>query len=218
MKQLVNKTTLKMTLFLIAVMTFGVFAWSGSLDTNRSGDVVADVPQPDEMGAKPDKKKAVAAFGEMSKVLFSARCANCHPAGDTPTQGDAMTPHTQGVTRGPKGEGVTSMHCATCHQQENLDGPHLPPGVSKGWHMPPTDQRMVFQGLTPGQLCRNLKDPSKNGGHNGAEASMEHILKKDPLVMWAWEPGNGRTTPPMTFAEFESHINDWIANGADCPK
>lgn len=215
MREQTNKRTLKLAVFFIAVMAAAAFAWSGKMSVGERSDINDGQVT---SGSPKDKQKAVAAFNEMAKVFFSARCANCHPAGDVPTQTDAMTPHTQGVTRGPEGKGVTSMHCSTCHQLENLEGEHMPPGTSKEWHMPPASHRMVFQGMTNGQLCRNLKDPKKNGGFKGAEASMEHILSKDPLVMWAWSPGNGRTTPPMTFDEFEGHIRTWIENGADCPK
>ena len=47
---------------------------------------------------------------------------------------------------------------------------------------------------------------------------MDHIQKKDPLVMWAWEPGNGRTLPPMTFEAFAAKVQEWVDNGGACPK
>ncbi len=166
----------------------------------------------------PDPKKARAAFNDAVKVFFSARCANCHPGGEAPTQGDAMVPHQQNVIRGKEGKGVYGMSCTTCHQHENLAGEHMPPGTSKDWHMPPADQRMVFQNISAAQLCRNFKDPAKNGGHKTLREAMDHIQKKDPLVMWAWNPGNGRTLPPMTFEEFSAKIEEWVKNGGDCPK
>jgi hypothetical protein len=27
-------------------------------------------------------------------------------------------------------------------------------------------------------------------------------MKKDPLVLWAWTPGAGRTTPPLSHDKF----------------
>lgn len=165
-----------------------------------------------------DPVKARAAFNEAVKVFFSARCANCHPAGDIPTQGDEMTAHTQGITRGKDGHGVYGQKCSTCHQLENLPGEHMPPGTTKEWHMPPANQKMVFQGLTAGQLCRNFKNPAKNGGHKTLREAMEHIQKKDPLVTWAWEPGNGRTLPPMSFEEFSAKVEEWVATGGACPE
>ncbi len=169
-----------------------------------------------ESAANPEKARA--AFNEAVKVFFSARCANCHPAGDIPTQGDEMTPHTQGITRGKDGHGVYGQKCSTCHQLENLPGQHMPPGTTKEWHMPPANQPMVFQGLTAAQLCRNFKDPKKNGGHKTLREAMEHIQKRDPLVTWGWEPGNGRTRPPMSFEDFSAKVEEWVSAGGACPK
>jgi cytochrome c5 len=168
-----------------------------------------------EASANPEKAKA--AFNEAVKVFFHARCANCHPAGDIPTQGEEMTPHTQGVTRGKDGKGVYGMTCTTCHQAENLPGEHMPPGVAN-WHMPPANQPMVFQGLTARQLCQNFKNPLKNGGHKTLRGAMEHIQKRDPLVVWAWEPGNGRSVPPMSFEEFSAKVEEWVKAGGACPE
>lgn len=201
----------KLVIVSIAMLTVAGFALSGRFSSDK-----IDSTYVGSLGGSEPERSA-AAFGDAAKVFFSARCANCHPAGDAPTQGDTMTPHAQGVTRGKDGKGVYGMKCNTCHQNENLEGPHLPPGTSTDWHMPPADQKMVFQGLTAGQLCRQLKDPTKNGGHKTVEAAMDHILKKDPLVMWAWEPGNGRMTPPMSYDEFTAKIKEWMAAGAVCP-
>jgi len=169
------------------------------------------------LGESEKEAVSVAAFNDAAKVFFSARCANCHPASDIPTQGDEMVPHMQGVTRGKDGKGVYGQTCTTCHQAENLAGEHMPPGVSVGWHMPPANQKMVFQGLTPGQLCRQFKDPSKNGGKKTLKEAMHHI-ESDPLVLWGWEPGNGRTIPPMSHADFLKKVNEWIDNGGACPE
>jgi len=39
------------------------------------------------------------------------------------------------------------------------------------------------------EICRQLKDPQRNGGRN-LEVLHEH-LAKDHLVAWGWEPGLG---------------------------
>lgn len=205
---------LRLAVIGIAVFAFAGFAWTGG----RLGSPRVDNTFVGSLGESKREQVSVAAFNEASKVFFSARCANCHPAGDVPTQGDEMTPHTQGVTRGPKGEGVYGMKCTTCHQNENLEGEHMPPGTSKDWHMPPASHKMPFQGLTAGQLCRNFKNPKENGGFKTAREAMEHIQKRDPLVTWAWAPGNGRTTPPMSFEQFAAKVEEWVANGAACPE
>src|SRR6476620_3969745 len=211
-----KSTGLKLFVIVTSCLMLAGFAWSNRGDELRR--VEASTVKESDIPLAPDPEKARAAFNEAVKVFFSARCANCHPASDVPTQGDAMTPHTQGVTRGPGGMGVYGMKCTTCHQRENLPGEHLPPGTSKIWHMPPADQKMVFQGITAAELCRNFKDPNKNGGHRTLAEAMDHIQKKDPLVMWAWEPGNGRTLPPMTFEAFAAKVQEWVDNGGACPK
>src|SRR5438128_298295 len=57
-------------------------------------------------------KLARSAFTDAAKVFFSPRCANCHPAGDVPTQGDTMIVHSMNVKRGPDGRGVGEQKCA----------------------------------------------------------------------------------------------------------
>lgn len=204
---------LKLAVIGIAVFALAGFAWNGG----RLGSPKVDNTLVGTLGDAEREAVSIAAFNEAAKVFFSARCANCHPAADIPTQGDAMTPHTQGVTRGDDGKGVYGMKCTTCHQSENLEGDHMPPGTSVDWHMPPADQKMVFQGLTAGQLCRNFTNPNLNGGFE-AKTVMEHIHKRDPLVTWAWDPGNGRSVPPLTLAQFEAKIDEWLKNGAACPE
>src|SRR5260370_4400502 len=85
--------------------------------------------------AKPDTNDSRAAFLQVYRVLTSPRCQNCHPAGDSPLQGDDSHVHLQNVTRGKDGRGVYGMRCDTCHQATNLPGAHLPPGSPK-WALP----------------------------------------------------------------------------------
>jgi len=204
---------LKLSIVGIAVFALAGFAWSGG----QLGSPRVDNTLVGTLGDAEREAISIDAFNETAKVYFSARCANCHPAGDVPTQGDEMTPHTMGVTRGKDGKGVYGHKCTTCHQNENLEGEKMPPGTSKDWHMPPASHKMPFQGLTAGQLCRNFKDPKQNGGFKTAKEAMEHVQKRDPLVMWGWEPGNGRTTPPLSFDEFAAKVQEWVDNGAACP-
>jgi cytochrome c5 len=162
-----------------------------------------------------DAARSKAAFSEIAKVFFSPRCANCHSGGDAPTQGDSMTVHAMDVKRGPKGRGTEELSCNMCHQDANGDGEGMPPGVPD-WHMPGPEHKMTFQGITAGQLCRNLKDPAQNGGRQSATDSMDHVAT-DPKVLWSWNPGPGRTLPPLSKDEFMKRMNEWIAGGAACP-
>lgn len=193
---------------------FAVFAFSNRSD--RLVRVEASTFTSGSYANEPDPVKAKAAFTDAAKVFLSPRCANCHPGGDSPTQGDTMTPHTMEVKRGTDGRGVGELKCATCHQDINLDGDSMPPGAPD-WHMPGADQKMPFQGVTAGQLCRDLKDPLKNGGRKTAKDAVQHV-STDPKVLWAWNPGNGRTTPPLSQAEFLKKMNEWVENGAACPE
>jgi hypothetical protein len=163
--------------------------------------------------ADRDDEGARKAFLAAVEVLYHPRCMNCHPSGDTPLQKDDGNIHAFNVKRGPEGKGAGAMNCALCHRETNQSGGA--PGVPS-WHMPPESMPMVFQGRTPGELCRQLKDPKLNGGRTG-EQIVEHI-SKDPLVGWAWNPGEGRTIPKMSRTEFSAKMNEWAKKGAACPE
>ena len=147
-------------------------------------------------------------------VLRHPRCMNCHSQGNFPRQGDDGHPHAMNVRRGPEGHGVTAEKCSTCHQDHNLNGPHMPPGAPS-WGLPPPATPMIWQGLSDGQICRSIKDPKQNKNRN-LDQLVEH-LTEDKLVMWAWNPGEGRTPVPMAHEEFSSKVKQWQVAGAPCP-
>lgn len=161
-----------------------------------------------------DSVGSVKAFMSVYKVLTSARCMNCHPAGDAPLQGDDSHIHTMNIKRGVDGRGLYSVRCSNCHQPENTAGLHAPPGNPK-WGLPPANMRMVFQGRTPRQLALQILDPKQNGGRTKAQL-IDHMANDD-LVGWAWHPGEGRTLPPMSRAAFVAQVRVWIAKGAYAP-
>ncbi len=130
-------------------------------------------------------------------------------------QGEDSRLQAQNVQRGSDGKGKYALKCSNCHQLENLPGANMPPGV-RNWHMPPPHMKMVFQGKSVSELCRQLKDPKQNGGHSVAGA-IEH-LGADPLVLWGWSPGDGRGTAPLSHAEFLRKMQEWAQNGAACPE
>jgi len=162
-----------------------------------------------------DEAGARAAFMEVYPVFMHARCVNCHPAGDAPLVGDDSQPHPQNVKRGPTGRGLTAMRCANCHMDRNLAGLHMPPG-NPSWHLPPADMPMVFEGMSPRELARQLKDPRKNGGMT-LEKLVHHIAE-DGLVTGCWNPGDGRTPPPVKHAEFAAKFRAWVEKGAVEPE
>lgn len=167
---------------------------------------------------KPNRESALAAFETVRSVLQHPRCQNCHPAGDVPLQGDEGRPHEQNIQRGLTGLGMTGAECTSCHRDANAPdsyGPKQPPGVAKGWHMPPPEMKMVFVGLAPGALCEQVKDPARNGGKD-ATALRVHL--DDPLVTWAWAPGFGRKPPPISHKDFVAAWEHWAAGGMPCPQ
>jgi hypothetical protein len=161
-----------------------------------------------------DSVASVQAFMGVYKVLMSARCMNCHPAGDAPLQGDDGHIHTMNVQRGADGHGVYALKCANCHQAQNTPGLHMPPGNPK-WALPPADMKMVFQGRSPRQLAKQLLDPKQNGGKSRQQL-IDHITS-DGIVLGGWNPGEGRKTPPLSHAEFAKLFKVWIDKGAYLP-
>jgi hypothetical protein len=148
-------------------------------------------------------------FSPVQSVLQSPRCMNCHPAGDAPLQTDLSRPHKQNIKRTFPTLGGS---CATCHQEANTPGKNMPPGAPH-WGLPPKE--MVFEGKTARQLCTDLKDPAKNG--NRSLADLKAHVAHDPLVLWGFAPGDGRTLPPLTHAQFVAAFDAWAAQGGPCP-
>lgn len=179
-----------------------------------------------------DDARARAAFSEAYKVFMHPRCVNCHPAGDAPLRGADSRAHASfRLRRGADGRGVLTLKCTNCHQSQNQLGPHMPPGApyplkdgaedpshraEPRWHMPPATMPMVFEKRTPQQLCRQLLDKKQNGGLTPEEL-IDHV-NHDPLVVWAWNPGEGRSTPPLSHANFVQKVKEWVHTGGACPK
>jgi hypothetical protein len=156
-----------------------------------------------------------AAWETVYEVLQHPRCLNCHPAGDSPLQGDERAAHAQNVRRGPEGHGMFAMRCETCHQTQNAIGPHLPPGAPN-WHLPEPGMKLVFEGRSSGELCRQMKDPKQNG-HKTPE-QLYHHFADDALVGWGWDPGVGRAPVPIPREELVAAVRAWIDGGCGCPE
>ena len=175
----------------------------------------AEAEQPSKNGSAPaPARRNGSLFTAFAPVLRHPRCMNCHSTGDFPRQGDDGHTHTMNVRRGDAGHGVTAEKCSTCHQDHNLDGEHLPPGAPN-WGLPPASTPMIWQGLTDAQICQSIKDPKRNRNRN-LDQLVEH-LTEDKLVMWAWNPGEGRTVVPMPHDEFAAKVKQWQSAGAPCP-
>jgi len=195
------------TLIVILFALIGVFAFAFPITDAPAYETVKAA------AVKKDSAASVAAFKDVYKVLMSPRCLNCHPKGDVPLQGDDSHIHSMLPKRGKDGKGLFAMKCTNCHQPTNTAGVHTPPG-NKEWHLPPADMKMVFEGKTPHQLAKQLINPATNG-HKDLQKLIAHA--DDDLVVAAWNPGEGRTLPPLTHAQFKKAFLTWLNTGAFAP-
>ena len=189
-----------------------------TVEAPRSGH--AELPPVEAGGLRPvsdfetitdPTARSAAMFLEASRVLTHPRCLNCHPAGDTPLQGESMMVHEPPVTRGVGNRGVVGMECTSCHQDENLELARVP--GAPDWHLAPIQAAWV--GRSPRQICEQLKDPKLNGKRT-LEDIVEHS-ENDRLVAWGWQPGHGREPAPGSQAAFAALIRGWVEAGAACP-
>ena len=172
--------------------------------------LATDPPEASDQVSAEGITAAIEAFADVARVLTSPRCANCHPAGDAPLQGDDGVPHAMGIDRRSPAVGLP---CSTCHRAEGtLDVPGLPP-ASPHWHLAPAAQ--VFEGRSPAELCAQLHDPAATGGRDPA-ALLDHV-SHDALVLWGWSPGGDRSLPPLPHDQFVQRFTTWVSAGAPCP-
>jgi cytochrome c553 len=204
-------------LFTAAVVSIGMLAGLGPLVSNAKNSQVSELKALSDFSAIADTAaRSKAIFQEASRVITDPRCMNCHPATRSPTQGDDMHPHVPPITAADSPLGTPGMMCTTCHGPENriILGSRLEsiPGNSH-WQLAPAS--MAWQGLSLGEICRQVKDPARNGNRTHADL-LEH-MGKDHLVGWAWHPGDGRRPAPGTQESFAVLIAAWINTGAECP-
>jgi len=197
-RRLKTFTILSIMLLAIVLMSFAIN--NTSINNDHSKD-------------KKDSVASVKAFMEVYKVLMSPRCMNCHPAGDVPLTGDDNRLHNMSPKRGTDGKGVSAMKCSNCHQPTNIEGLNKPPG-HPNWHLPPANMKMTFEGRTPGQLAKQLINPKTNGNK-----TLQQLIAHadDGLVKAGWNPGEGRTVPPLSHEEFKKVWITWIKTGAYAP-
>jgi hypothetical protein len=161
-------------------------------------------------------ERSRAFFSEVAKVVTHPRCINCHPATRSPTQGDDRHPHMPPIQAGESGMGISGLYCNSCHHSGNttIVGSRVGsvPGAEP-WLLAPAS--MAWQGLTIGGICRQLKDPTRNGGRSLAD--IHKHMSTDHLVAWAWHPGEGRRPAPGSQVTLGALVAAWIATGAECP-
>jgi hypothetical protein len=166
---------------------------------------------------REERARSVALFVEAAKVITSPRCMNCHPSTRQPTQGDDLHAHVPLMFGGPHDRGVPGLPCSSCHGTANM--PTLAPSIASipgnpHWGLAPAS--MAWQGKSLREICLQVQDGARNGGRSLSKIH-EH-LTTDPLVGWAWHPGEGRAPAPGTQAQFGALIQAWISTGAQCPQ
>ena len=100
-------------------------AFAAALAISSIGTAQGQNPTPLKPAAEFDSiadqsARSIALFEEAGKVILHPRCVNCHPAGDTPTQGMEMHVHQPPVIRGDADIGAPGMMCTTCHGPDNF--------------------------------------------------------------------------------------------------
>jgi hypothetical protein len=156
-----------------------------------------------------DKATSIKLFEQAAQIMQHPRCANCHASGDAPRQGDDKHAHTLAVKRGPKDRGVPGLTCNVCHQDRNMAG--IPGALD--WHMAPAE--MAWGGASASEICRALTDTKRNG--NRLPKGVALHVENDALVVWAWQPGEGRSAPPLSHRKFVDLMRRWGETGAYCP-
>ncbi|MBB4228863.1 hypothetical protein [Rhizobium mongolense] len=203
-------------LFTTAFVSVAIVAGVGPLQSaaNSENNALKTVSDFTSISDRAARSKAI--FEEASRVITHPRCINCHPATRSPTQGEDMHPHVPLMIAADSSFGPAGIACSTCHGPENRDivGSRLKsiPGNAH-WQLAPAS--MAWQGLTVGEICRQVKDPARNG--NRSHADLIKHMGTDHLVGWAWHPGSGRTAAPGSQETFAALISAWVDTGAECP-
>ncbi|MDC0711341.1 Isoquinoline 1-oxidoreductase subunit [Stigmatella sp. ncwal1] len=214
----------------LLLMLGSALALAGCKGSARAPEPAAPAPRTEtEAGTNPplqpvsrfgsiedEKARSAAIFTEAGRVITHPRCTNCHPADGIPRQGLEQRLHVPHVRGGAKGHGMPSLPCTSCHQEAKtrVVGESLQsiPGNPK-WALAPVE--MAWMGKSLGEICEQIKDPHRNGGHD--LEFIHHHMAEDVLVGWGWAPGEGRQPVPGTQRDFGALIRAWIDTGAHCP-
>jgi hypothetical protein len=201
---------ISVSLFVGVMVTSVVYAQLPSNRDLRPPSAFANIQDP--------TARSRALFAEAAKVITHPRCMNCHPASDSPLQGDDRHPHMPPAFRGEAGSGVAGAPCASCHTERNftLVGTgstyHSIPGHPR-WGLAPI--AMAWEGKSVHDICEQIKDQKRNGGRS--LALLQEHFAHDDLVAWGWSPGEGREPAPGTQAQLGALVQAWIDTGAQCP-
>ena len=186
--------------FVIGLLAFAAALWiSGPLAAAEH----ATVPKSIAVAASEDG----ALFTAFVPVLRHPRCMNCHSQGDFPRQGDDGHPHAMNVRRGPHGHGVTAEKCSTCNDFA-VSGIAFSKVFNKVTDADANLDALLLEG----------RSPLVAGNYQFTPTGLSKFKASDKLVMWAWDPGEGRLPVPLSHDEFSAKVKQWADSGAPCPK
>jgi hypothetical protein len=77
--------------------------------------------------------------------------------------------------------------------------------------------RMVFQGKTPAELARQLKNPKQNGGKT-LEGILKHVSDDSLVKQSGWSPADDKSKPALSHEEFGAKMREWIEKDAAIPE
>ncbi|MDO5658866.1 MAG: hypothetical protein Q4G36_11170 [Paracoccus sp. (in: a-proteobacteria)] len=169
--------------------------------------------------------EGLAAWARIEAVVTHPRCANCHVGPDnipmwTGPEYRQPGPHGSRIDGGESRMGAETLLCSTCHVTSERPNtvPRAAPHAGLDWRLAPVE--MQWFGLDGAAICAQLADPARTGGRDG-QGLAEHLAEDAEhrgFVLWGWEPGPGRETPP---GDVQAHIDDmliWTAAGQPCPE
>ena len=165
-------------------------------------------------------RDGLALWGQIHSVFSHPRCSNCHVGEDgVPLWSGAHydaeeTPRAHGmfIAGGSDRHGGDTTPCSTCHGDQNAAPLHGPPGAPH-WGLPPVE--MQWAGRSSREICEQIKNPATNGNRS-IEDVADHV-GRDALVLWGWDPGEGREPAPYSSDQLVAFILQWDALGAPCP-
>jgi hypothetical protein len=145
------------------------------------------------------------------------RCANCHVADGVPMwTGPEYRGGRHGMYVGGFADsqmGAPGQTCDICHGPTNAPVPHGPPGAEY-WLLAPAN--LAWFGKTSAKVCAQTRDPARNGGYTAAQ--LADRMASNPMVLWAWDPGEWREPAPGSISALAEALRAWDAAGTPCPE